>query len=245
MARFDHKVFLLSGGARGLGEAQARQLVAEGARVVIGDVLEEQGRKLAAELGPHCVFQPLDVSSEAQWSAAVATAESIGARSGLVKNAGIFEPRPIEESDVAHFERSCRVNQLGTFLGMRAVVGAFERSGGGAIVNISSTAGLRGVPNAIAYTATKWAVRGMTKAAALELAARNIRVNSVHPGPINTDMLVGRPEDAAQNEHRRLRVPMKRFGEKEEIARLVLFLLSDDSRYMTGSEVAMDGGISL
>lgn len=243
MARFDNQVFLISGGSRGLGEAQARQLVAEGARVVIADVRMEQGLALAAELGPACSFQPLDVTSEAQWDATVLMAERVGPLSGLVNNAGIFEPRPMMETDAALFERHMRINQLGTFLGMRATVPAFTRAGGGAIVNISSAAGLRGVPNAVAYTATKWAVRGMTKAAALELAPANIRVNSVHPGPIDTDMLASR--DAGETRQRTERVPMKRYGTKEEIAGLVLFLLSRESRYMTGSEVAMDGGISL
>ena len=243
MDRFTDRVFLISGGARGLGEAQARQLVAEGGQVVIGDVLVEQGRRLAAELGPACTFQQLDVTSEVQWNEAVSAAERIGKLHGLVNNAGIFEPLPMMETDVANFERHTAINQLGTFLGMRAVVPAFERTGGGAIVNISSTAGLRAARTAFAYTATKWAVRGMTKAAALELAGKNIRVNSVHPGPINTDMLGVR--DVEENRLRTQRVPMKRFGTKEEIAALVLFLLGDESRYMTGSEVAMDGGISL
>ena len=243
MARFTDKVFLISGGARGLGGAQARSLVAEGGRVVIGDLLLEEGAALAAELGAACRFLPLDVTSEAQWSAAVALAESLGRLHGLVNNAGVYTPVPLVDTDAAQFERHTRVNQLGTFLGMRAVVPAFERGGGGAIVNMSSTVGLRSAPNAIAYTATKWAVRGMTKAAALELAPLNIRVNSVHPGPIDTNMLDVRSRE--ENLRRVQQVPMKRLGTKEEIAGLVLFLLSDDSRYMTGSEVAMDGGASL
>lgn len=243
MMRFTGRVFLISGGARGLGEAQARSLVAEGAQVVIGDVRVEEGQKLATELGAACTFQPLDVTSEAQWRDAVALAQRLGNLHGLVNNAGVLAMLSIAETDSAVFERITRINQLGTFLGMRAVVEAFEKTGGGAIVNISSTAGLRASPNTIAYTASKWAVRGMTKAAALELAGKNIRVNSVHPGPIDTDMLKVRGEE--ENRLRAQRVPMKRFGTKEEIAGLVLFLLSDDSRYMTGSEVAMDGGISL
>ena len=198
---------------------------------------------LAAELGPACVFLPLDVGSEAQWAEAVAAAERLGRLHGLVNNAGVYTPTPMLETDVAQFERHTRVNQLGTFLGMRMVVPAFERTGGGAIVNMSSTVGLRSAPNAIAYTATKWAVRGMTKAAALELAGKNIRVNSVHPGPIDTDMLNVRTRE--ENLRRVQQVPMKRLGTKEEIAGLVLFLLSDESRYMTGSEVAMDGGAAL
>ena len=243
MARFTDRVYLISGGARGLGSAQARQLVAEGGKVVIGDVLLDEGRKLAAELGPACVFLPLDVGSEAQWAEAVAAAERLGRLHGLVNNAGVYTPTPMLETGVAQFERHTRVNQLGTFLGMRMVVPAFERTGGGAIVNMSSTVGLRSAPNAIAYTATKWAVRGMTKAAALELAGKNIRVNSVHPGPIDTDMLNVRTRE--ENLRRVQQVPMKRLGTKEEIAGLVLFLLSDESRYMTGSEVAMDGGAAL
>ena len=243
MARFSDRVFLISGGARGLGSAQARQLVAEGGKVVIGDVLVEEGQKLAGELGPACAFLPLDVTSESQWGEAVAMAERMGKLHGLVNNAGVYVPLPMLETDVAQFERHTRVNQLGTFLGMRAVAPALERTGGGAIVNMSSTVALRSAPNAIAYTATKWAVRGMTKAAALELADKNIRVNSVHPGPIDTDMLNVRTRE--ENLRRVQQVPMKRLGTKEEIAGLVLFLLSDESRYMTGSEVAMDGGASL
>ena len=243
MARFTDRVYLISGGARGLGEAQARGLVAEGGKVVIADVLVQDGEKLARELGEACTFQPLDVTSEAQWADAVAVAEKIGALHGLVNNAGVYTPVSMLETDTAQFERHTRVNQLGTFLGMRAVVSAFERAGGGAIVNMSSTVALRSAPNAIAYTATKWAVRGMTKAAALELAEKNIRVNSVHPGPIDTDMLNVRSRE--ENLRRVQQVPMKRLGTKEEIAGLVLFLLSDESRYMTGSEVAMDGGAAL
>ena len=243
MARFTDRVFLISGGARGLGAAQARGLVAEGGQVVIGDVLVPEGSKLASELGDACIFKQLDVTSEAQWADAVEAAEGIGKLCGLVNNAGVLTMSPMQETSSAEFERVIQINQLGTFLGMRAVISAFERNGGGAIVNISSTAGLRAAPNAIAYTASKWAVRGMTKAAALELADRNIRVNSVHPGPIDTDMLRVRGE--AENRQRTQRIPMKRFGTPEEIAGLVLFLLSDESRYMTGSEVAMDGGISL
>ena len=211
--------------------------------MVIGDVLVDEGGRLAGELGPACRFIALDVTSESQWHDAVALAERLGRLHGLVNNAGVYAPLPLLDTDTAQFERHMRINQLGTFLGMQAVVPALERSGGGAIVNMSSTVALRSAPNAIAYTATKWAVRGMTKAAALELAPKNIRVNSVHPGPIDTNMLDVRTRE--ENLRRVQQVPMKRLGTKEEIAALVLFLLSDDSRYMTGSEVAMDGGASL
>ena len=243
MARFTDRVFLISGGARGLGEAQARALVAEGAKVVIGDVLAEEGRQLAHQLGPACIFQQLDVTSEAAWSDAVQVALGMGQLHGLVNNAGVYTPVPLLQTDSAQFERHTRINQLGTFLGMRAVIAALERGGGGTIVNMSSTVALRSAPNSIAYTASKWAVRGMTKAAALELVGKNIRVNSVHPGPIDTDMLNVRTRE--ENVRRAQQVPMKRLGTKEEIAGLVLFLLSDESRYMTGAEVAMDGGAAL
>ena len=241
--RFSNKVFLISGGARGLGEAQARALAAEGGRVVIGDVLADAGRRVAADIGAACAFVTLDATREGDWTAAVEAAERLGELHGLVNNAGVYAPLSLTDTDTAEFERHTRVNQLGTFLGMRAVVPAMVRTGGGSIVNMSSTVGLRSAPNAIAYTATKWAVRGMTKAAALELADRNIRVNSVHPGPIDTDMLGVRTRE--ENLRRVQQVPMKRLGTADEIAGLVLFLLSDASGYMTGSEVAMDGGAAL
>jgi len=147
------------------------------------------------------------------------------------------------DTDAAEFERQIRVNQLGTFLGMRSCIESLKKNGGGAIVNMSSTVALRSAPNAIAYTASKWAVRGMTKAAALELAPFHIRVNSVHPGPIDTDMIKIRSH--AANVQRAQQVPLKRLGTKEEVAGVVLFLLSDESIYMTGSELAIDGGAGL
>lgn len=243
MTRFQGKVVLISGGARGQGAAEARMLVAEGAKVVIGDVLEEEGRSLAAELGAAAVFIRHDVVEEAEWTRAVEAAEKLGGLHGLVNNAGIFIPRTLLETDVALFDRLYRINQLGCFLGMKAVVGAMQRSGGGSIVNISSVAGLRGIPSAFGYTATKWALRGMTKAAAIDLAPRRIRVNSVHPGPIDTDMLKIRSDE--ENARRVQQVPMKRMGTSEEVARLVLYLLSDESAYVTGAEMAVDGGVSL
>ena len=243
MPRFEGKTVLISGGARGQGAAEARMIVAEGGKVVITDVLVAEGEALAAELGAHARFLRHDVTEEAGWDAAVAAAETMGRLHGLVNNAGIYIPKTLRETDAALFERHMRVNQLGCFLGMKAVVPAMERAGGGSIVNISSTAGLRGSPGAIAYSATKWALRGMTKAAAVDLAPRNIRVNSVHPGPIDTDMLkVRTPEE---NRARLALVPMGRQGSAEEVAKLVLYLLSDDAAYMTGSEVAIDGGASL
>jgi 3alpha(or 20beta)-hydroxysteroid dehydrogenase len=243
MARFDNKIILITGGARGQGAAEARMLVAEGAKVVIGDVLDAAGERLAAELGAAARYVHHDVTSEADWAAAIGAAEAFGGLHGLVNNAGIYIPKTLPETDVALFERHARINQLGCFLGMRDVGAPMQRSGGGSIVNISSVAGLRGSPGAIAYSATKWALRGMTKAAAIEYAPHGIRVNSVHPGPIDTEMLhVRTPEQNARRLHM---VPMKRMGTAEEVAKLVLFLLSDDAGYITGAEVAIDGGVSL
>jgi 3alpha(or 20beta)-hydroxysteroid dehydrogenase len=242
MARFDGKVVLISGGARGQGAAEARLLVKEGAKVVIGDVLEEQGKALANELGGSAAFVRHDVTSEGDWDRAVKAAEGFGALHGLVNNAGIYQPKSLMETDSELWERHIRINQFGCFLGMKAVVPAMERRGGGSIVNISSGAGLRGSPQAFAYSATKWALRGMTKSAAMDLARKNIRVNSVHPGPIDTEMLNVRT--AEQNAARLKMVPMKRQGTADEVAHLVLFLLSDESAYITGAEVAIDGGVT-
>jgi 3alpha(or 20beta)-hydroxysteroid dehydrogenase len=243
MARFDNKVVLITGGARGQGAAEARQLVAEGAKVVIGDLLDAEGRRLASELGSAAVFLHQDVTEETDWAKAIDAALAFGGLHGMVNNAGIYIPKSVLETDAALFERHMRVNQLGCFLGMKAVAGPMERSGGGSIVNISSVAGLRGSPGAIAYSATKWALRGMTKAAAIDFAPRRIRVNSVHPGPIDTEMLSVRTPE--QNARRVEMVPMKRMGTAEEVAKLVVFLLSDDSSYITGAEVAIDGGATL
>jgi 3alpha(or 20beta)-hydroxysteroid dehydrogenase len=243
MDRLREKIILISGGARGQGAAEARLFVTEGARVIIGDVLEPEGRQLASELGHAATFVRHDVTQERDWETAVNAAEKLGGLHGLVNNAGIYQPRTLMETETELFERHTRVNQLGCFLGMKTVVPLMEQSGGGSIANISSVAGLRGSPGALAYSATKWALRGMTKAAAIDLAPRKIRVNSVHPGPIDTEMLnVRTPE---QNRHRLQLVPMKRMGTAEEVAALVLFLLSDESGYITGAEVAIDGGASL
>ena len=243
MPRLQDKIILITGAARGQGAAEARIFVHEGARVIITDILEPQGRQLAQELGENAIFLRHDVSSEADWRQAVDAAAAMGGLHGLINNAGIYQPSTLMDTDAALFERHFRINQLGPFLGMKAVVPLMERSGGGAIVNISSVAGLRGSPGAIAYSATKWALRGMTKAAAIDLAPRNIRVNSIHPGPIDTEMLnVRTPE---QNRQRLASVPMKRRGTAEEVADLVLFLVSDESRYITGAEIAIDGGATL
>lgn len=243
MDRLKDKIILITGGARGQGAAEARLFVAEGARVVITDVLEDQGRALAAELGQSASFVKHDVTSETDWAAAIAAAQALGGLHGMVNNAGIYQPARLLDTDVAMFERHMRVNQLGCFIGMKAVVPLMEKSGGGSIVNISSVAGLRGSPGAIAYSATKWALRGMTKAAAIDLAPKGIRVNSIHPGPIDTEMLNVRTTE--ERAARLQLVPMKRMGTVDEIANLVLFLVSNESSYITGAEVAIDGGATL
>ena len=243
MDRLLGKIILISGGARGQGAAEARACIAEGARVVIGDVLDDAGKALAAQLGNGAVYLHHDVTKEEDWDAAVKAAEAMGGLHGLVNNAGIYRPARLMDTDAALFEAHMRVNQLGPFLGMKAVVPLMEKSGGGSIANISSTAGLRGSPGAMAYSATKWALRGMTKAAAVDLAPRKIRVNSIHPGPIDTEMLSVRTPE--QNAERLKLVPMKRMGTAEEIANLVVYLLSDESGYVTGAEVAIDGGSML
>ncbi len=243
MARFDGKVILITGGARGQGAAESRLLVQQGAKVVIGDVLEKEGSQLAKQLGSSAKFVRQDVTSEADWARAVQTAESFGGLHGLVNNAAIYQPRRLLETDLDLWNRHLLINQTGCFLGMKAVVGPMERSGGGSIVNISSGAGLRGSPQAFAYSTTKWALRGMTKAAAMDLARHKIRVNSIHPGPIETDML---KEWSGDQRVKRLKsVPMRRTGTAEEVAQAVLFLLSDEASYITGAEVAVDGGVTV
>jgi 3alpha(or 20beta)-hydroxysteroid dehydrogenase len=236
-------VVLVSGGARGQGAAEVRLLVAQGAKVVIGDVLDNQGQALASELGPAATFVRHDVTSEADWARAVEAARTLGGGlHGLVNNAGIYQPAPLMETDDALWQRHIQINQYGCFLGMKAAVPAMERSGGGSIVNISSVAGLKGSPGSFAYAATKWALRGMTKSAAIDLGSRKIRVNSVHPGPIDTDMIAFRTPE--QRDARLKQVPMHRQGTPEEVAQLVAFLLSDESSYITGAEIAIDGASS-
>jgi 3alpha(or 20beta)-hydroxysteroid dehydrogenase len=180
MDRLKGKVILISGGARGQGAAEARLFTAEGARVVIGDVLEAEGRRLASELGPAAAFLRQDAAEERDWQAAIDMAATFGGLNGLVNNAGIYRPATLMETDAELFERHFRVNQLGCFLGMKAVAPPMERSGGGSIVNISSVAGLRGSPGAIAYGATKWALRGMTKAAAIDPEQQVVVVETAH-----------------------------------------------------------------
>ncbi|HEY8547458.1 MAG TPA: glucose 1-dehydrogenase [Acidimicrobiales bacterium] len=237
--RLDGKVALISGGARGQGEAEARRFVAEGAQVVIGDILEDEGAAVAGSLGDACTFVRLDVTDEASWAAAVATAEErYGPVSVLVNNAGILGFGAVDRIKRADYERILQVNLVGVLLGMQAVTPSMERAGGGSIVNISSTSGLQGLPFVAAYGSSKWAVRGLTKSAAIDLGHRGIRVNSVHPGGIDTPMIAGTPGDAPYYK----RLPVPRMGTPEEVANAVLFLASDEASYITGAELAVDGG---
>ncbi len=244
MKRLEGKIAIVTGGARGQGEAEVRLFVAEGAKVVISDVLVDVGKALAAELGDAAVFTRHDVSSEEEWANAVSLAqERFGGLNVLVNNAGIAFTAPIAEHTVADFERVQSVNTVGVFLGIRSAIEPMSKAGGGSIINISSGAGLRATKYMLAYAASKYAVTGMTAAAALELARFHIRVNSVHPGVIATPMLeINSPEmNAAMVAHS----PMRRIGKPIEIAQAVLFLASDESAFMTGAHVPVDGGAIL
>lgn len=239
MGRFEETVALVSGGARGMGASHVRALVAEGAKVVIGDILDDEGKTLADDLGEHCVYVHLDVTEDAQWEEAVATAErQFGPVNLLVNNAGIVSYGACDLMAPDEFRRVIDINLTGTFLGMHFTVPSIRRAGGGAIINISSTAGMMGYAGIAAYSASKWGVRGMTKSAAMELGKDGIRVMSVHPGPIRTPMTADFGEEltAAQ--------PISRFGEPEEVTKMVLFLASD-ATYSTGSEFVVDGGALL
>ncbi|MCE2390397.1 MAG: glucose 1-dehydrogenase [Proteobacteria bacterium] len=245
MGRLEGKVALISGGARGQGETEARLFVAEGARVVLGDVRDEAGEKVAAELGDKAVYLHLDVTQESHWQAAVQRAsDEFGRLDVLVNNAGIFMQDRLEDMSADDYMRVVRVNQLGVFLGMKSAAPAMRASGGGSIVNISSNAGLEGISHVIAYVSSKWAVRGMTKTAAIELAPAGIRVNSVHPGAVATPMILGDAVQGTDADEVISTAPLKRMAEPLEIAKLVLFLASDESSYSTGSEFVADGGMT-
>jgi 3alpha(or 20beta)-hydroxysteroid dehydrogenase len=239
--RLRDKVALVSGAARGQGEAEARRFVAEGAKVVVADVLEAEGRAVADSLGDGAVFVPLDVTDEDAWQAAVAaTVDAFGTLHVLVNNAGILRFSAIVETTLDDLRRVLDVNLVGAFLGIKHAAATIERSGGGSIVNISSIAGMWGVPYAAAYTASKFGVRGLTKAAALELGPKGIRVNSVHPGGIDTPMIEGITGSNDDRFYRHLPVP--RVGTSDDVTNVVLFLASDESAYCTGAEFVVDGG---
>lgn len=243
--RLAGKVAVVTGGARGQGECEARMFVDEGAQVMVTDVLDDLGAKVAADIGEGAAFCHHDVRSEADWAAVVkATRDTFGRVDVLVNNAGIFRIVPMLQTSVDLYREVTDINQLGVFLGMKTVAPVMiEQGSGGSIVNISSVAGLMASSTAFAYGASKWAVRGMTKAAARELAPDRIRVNSVHPGIVTTAMLDEFGAGPARDRLRDL-VPLGEESGPEEIAKMVLFLASDDSRHATGHEFIVDGGMT-
>lgn len=236
MGRVDGKVALISGGARNIGEASARQLVAEGAKVVIGDLLDDEGAALAEELGDAARYLHLDVTSDADWRKAVEfTVAEFGTLNVLFNNAGIFNGGPINRYKADLWHQMLDVNLTGAFLGIRAAADTMIAAGGGSIINTSSIEGLRGTPWAHGYVASKWGLRGLTKSVALELAPHGVRVNSIHPGRISTPATDAMPADM-------IPIPLGRPGQPDEVASFVVFLASDEASFATGAEFTMDGG---
>jgi 3alpha(or 20beta)-hydroxysteroid dehydrogenase len=239
MGRVDGKVALISGGARGMGASHARALVAEGAKVVAGDILDDEGKALAKDLGAAGRFVHLDVTQPDQWKAAVDVAlREFGTLNVLVNNAGIVNGNTLQNFPLADWQKIIDVNLTGTFLGMQAAVEPMIAAGGGSIINISSVEGLRGSPWLYGYVASKFGVRGLAKAAALELALHHIRVNSIHPGLIRTAMTADIPAGFLQ-------IPLGRGAEPGEVSTCVVYLASDESSYSTGGEFVVDGGLSV
>ena len=246
--RLEGKVALISGGARGQGAVEAKLFASEGASVVIGDILDDAGRQVEAEIaesGGNATYVHLDVTSESQWNDAVSAAvERYGKLDILVNNAGILIRAGVEDTTEEDWDRIMDINGKGVFLGTKAAIPAMREAGGGSIINISSIAGMQGSPGATAYSATKGAVRILTKSTAVQYAKEGIRCNSVHPGLIYTDMTRDTLDTPEGEREWRARVPMGHIGVAEDVAKGVLFLASDESSYMTGSELVIDGGIT-
>ena len=243
MTRLDGKVALVTGGARGLGAATVRLMAEQGAKVVFGDVLTAEGEALARELGDDVVFLPMDVTEQDAWDRAIARAAELGPLNVLVNNAAVVHMAALTETTDEDYLRVFRINQFGTFLGIRSVVAPMKAAGGGSIINVSSIDGLHSAAGLSAYSSTKWAVRGLTKNAAIELGQYGIRVNSVHPGGMYTAM--GGSERATEEELNRgtyARFPIPRVGQPEEVAQVIVFLATDEASYSTGSEFVADGG---
>jgi 3alpha(or 20beta)-hydroxysteroid dehydrogenase len=229
-------VVMVTGGARGIGAATVRRLVEDGARVMIADILDVEGQTLASELGANAAYCRLDVTQADQWQVVVAqTLAQFGRLDGLVNNAGVVSFQGIETETAEGFARVIDINLMSVFLGTQAVIEPMKQAGGGVIVNVSSTAGLQGYAGLSAYVASKWGVRGLTKAVALDLAPHHIRVLSIHPGPIRTPMTADMPDEVVQNQ------PIARFGEPQEVANMIRFMLAEAS-FSTGSEFLVDGG---
>lgn len=244
MGRLTGKVAIITGGSQGMGAATVRQFIAAGAKVMIADILDDKGQALADEFGDNAIFQHLDVSKPEQWQEAVAKAEEhFGKLNVLVNNAGILHVASLVDTTPEAYMRVVQINQLGPFLGMQAVVAPMKRAGCGSIINISSFEGFQAKNGLIAYVASKWAVRGMTKSAAIELGKYNIRVNSVHPGGVHTPMSgATSAEPDAQVNALYSKHPIPRVGMPDEIAAISLFLATDEASYTTGSEILADGG---
>jgi 3alpha(or 20beta)-hydroxysteroid dehydrogenase len=245
MNRLAGKVAIITGAARGMGAATARLFAAEGARVVIADVLDAEGDSLAREIGQTSLFQHHDVADEESWQRVVQEAIAhFGGVDVLVNNAGILLMKGLMDIQKQEFERVLAVNLVGTFLGIKTTAPQMIERGGGAIVNISSVDGMKGSNSTGAYSASKWGVRGLTKVAAMELGHRGVRVNSIHPGGVNTVMGVRPgPEGLAMAQKFYQGIPLGRIGQPEEIARVTLFLASDESSYVCGAEITVDGGM--
>jgi 3alpha(or 20beta)-hydroxysteroid dehydrogenase len=241
MGRVDGKVVLITGGGSGLGAAAARLLAVEGACVVLADVKADAAAAVADELGAdHARSVSLDVTSEAQWTEALSAAQdAFGPVSALVNSAGVASYSPIDQVTETEFRRVIDINLIGTFLGVKSVVPMMRGIGGGSIVNISSLAGLVGLPQAAAYSASKWGVRGLTKSVAAEVGSDGIRVNSVHPGVIDTPILAAQQGLIDQIIPV---LPLGRIGRAQEVAQLIVYLVSDESSYTTGTEFPIDGG---
>ena len=249
MGRLEGKVALISGGAKGMGEIEARMFAEEGASLVIADILDDKGKNLASEISEisssgECVYVHLDVRNMSEWNTVVETAiKTFGKLDILVNNAGVTSRMMLLDTPEEDWDRVLDINSKGTFLGIKATVPAMRESGGGSIVNISSQMGLVGGDfSSPQYQASKGAVRLLTKSVAVQYAAENIRCNSVHPAPIETDMTAGMRADKEKFADMIRRIPMGRYGKPEEVAYAVIYLASDESSFVTGSEVVVDGG---
>ncbi len=243
-ARLTDKVAIITGGARGQGEAEARLFASHGAQVVVTDVLAEQSQAVAESLGDQAIFVQHDVSSEEGWADVIDhTLHRFGRVDVLINNAAISKPLKLEDTTTATYRQIIDINQVGVFLGMRAVLQPMKQAGGGVIINVASVAGLQGTSTLFAYTASKWAVRGMSKSAALELARYNIRVNVISPGVIDTPINHDNPDK--MNQVLVQTTPLRRMGDPIEIAEAALFIASDAARFATGADFTIDGGMSI